>query len=140
MATIRHSERTIRKICRLLQDHPDWSYDKIAKLTGVTLQTVGAISRRQSRRKIGEDYYLDYHDAYPRGEQSIMHVCTTEQIEEVCRLLDIGGRSYKQIADMVGVAAHIVRDVYRGKSWRCVSKDYNFAQDFDKEVDAVGKG
>lgn len=61
------------------------------------------------------------------GEKSPVAKYTSEQIVEVCNLLESEPKmTFKQIASLTGVSAGTVKSVYFKQNWTTISKDYNF--------------
>ena len=46
--------------------------------------------------------------------------------KKICKYLDDGKLSSSEIANKLGCKHHHVKDIKRGKTWRKISKKYNF--------------
>lgn len=69
------------------------------------------------------------------GEQIGDSKFNTSQIKHVCKLLQTTYKSYEEIANITGVTSTMVRNIKNGRSWKHISKDYDFTRyDVYKEL------
>lgn len=61
-----------------------------------------------------------------RGEQIASNKLTEKQVLEICELLKNSNLSLKEIGDKYGVSKYCIFDIKRKKSWKWLTKDYNF--------------
>lgn len=64
------------------------------------------------------------------GEEIGNNIYKEEDIRKVCELFVENKYSIKEISEMTGVSPSTVRNIRKGRDWRCVSKDYDFS-DYD---------
>lgn len=78
------------------------------------------------------------NDLAPRGEKSVVSIITEVQVRKICELLDMYKYRYQEIADMVNLVspdiAAFIKCIYKGESWRHISKDYTFAKNNYQEA------
>lgn len=60
-----------------------------------------------------------------RGEDTPVSVYTTEQIEQVCTLMQAGYRN-TEIGESVGVSRYVIGEIRAGKCWLHISNKYTF--------------
>lgn len=60
-----------------------------------------------------------------RGEDTPVSIYSTEQIEEVCAMMQAGYRN-TEISESVGVGRYVIGEIRAGKSWLHVSQNYRF--------------
>lgn len=78
-------------------------------------------------------YNLEWADTSMNMEHSYLQglntnqVYTNNQIHRVCKLIEKGNISHVEIAKMTGVDRKTISDVYRGRRWAEISKNYSFA-------------
>ena len=61
-----------------------------------------------------------------KGEEITNHKYKEKQARAVCSLLENRDLSYKRISKITGVSVAMVRNIYKGRSWKYLSKKYNF--------------
>lgn len=76
---------------------------------------------------------------FARGEKSGRNIYKEYQIEEVCRLLEEGDLTNREISDRTCVNVHIVNDVYKRRIWLHVSRKYDFAKRINKDIEYRNK-
>ena len=104
-------------ICELLSNTTK-SLSKIAKEVGCSKKIVGDILYGKTWTYISINY-----DFSGRKKNSIL---TEKEVKKICSLLEKGGKSSSEIAEIVGCKVHQVKDIRRYRSWRSISKNYKF--------------
>ena len=62
----------------------------------------------------------------PNGEINGSHVLNEKQVIEICKLIIKNEMTLKQIGDIYGVEKSTINNIKRGKTWRYLTKEYNF--------------
>lgn len=61
-----------------------------------------------------------------KGEEIANHKLTEEEVLEICELLINSNLSLAKIGEKYGVSKHCIFDIKRKRSWKWLTKDYNF--------------
>lgn len=115
----KYTEYQIKHACKLLQDHPDWTYNNIGELTGVAWHTVRDIYQHNEWTHISKDYH------FPKRETTSYY--KKSQIHQVCELLQNSpDLTFDDIAARTGVSKSVVGGIFRHELWNTVSVEYKF--------------
>lgn len=135
----------IHEVCQLLCDHPEMNYNQIAAETGVARPTVASISQGTRWTQISKEYMpFPARQTRAKGESHGNSKNEEYEIRQICEILDkvYAGQlkmSQWEIADTCRVSKNLVKDIWRGRAWVHVAKDYKFYQDkFGKDGDICG--
>jgi hypothetical protein len=63
---------------------------------------------------------------YTVCENSCFAKITNEKAHEICQLIDEGELTLKEIAKLLNVGYDCVKKIHMGKSWKLISRQYNF--------------
>ena len=122
---IRYGDMQVHKVCKLLEDG---LYPKeIEKLTGVSTDTVQKIRKKEIWKQISDFYEFPDIDI-TKGENHALAKYTSEQIREVCKLLETTSDSYQKIADKTGVHKDTVFKIAKRGAWSEIAKDYKISR------------
>ena len=118
---------TVHKICKLIQEDYG-SIHTIAQETGVTDKYVSRIVNKKMQRSISDQY--DFSNYTKResgnGENNANSVYTDDQIIEICKLIDEGSNTLRQISKLTNVDYRTVQHVYYGETRTSVSNNFKF--------------
>lgn len=106
----------IHDVCKYLQEHK-YTDTEIAEKTGLQRRYITEIRNGDKRLDISSLYDID---------RSAVTRDLTENIHEVCRLLEIGELSQRKIAKIAGVSQNTVSNVFNRKKYTEISSKYNF--------------
>lgn len=121
----RYYDDQIHQVCKLLEDglYPR----EIEKQTGVSADTVQKIKKKEVWTQISDFYEFPDTDI-TKGENHAMAKYTSEQIREVCKLLETTSDSYQKIADKTGVRKDTVFKIAKKGAWSEIAKDYKISR------------
>ena len=117
----KYSTDTIHKTCKLLED-PKYSHQYISEKTGVSINTIKDIMKKTSYKNISDMYNIK--PRINKGEFSPISKYTSDQIHNVCKMLELGNVPVKEISNKTGVGLSIVYDIKRGTKWKSISDNY----------------
>lgn len=121
----RYGDMQVHKVCKLIEDglYPR----EIEKRTGVSADTVQKIKKKEIWKQISDLYEFPDIDI-TKGENHAMAKYTSEQIREVCKLLETTSDSYQKIADKTGVRKDTVFKIAKRGAWSEIAKDYKISR------------
>ena len=123
------STDTMHKLCALLVENKK-TMSQIAKEVGTTRQTVSRVMKKKHITVDGVHYDFSNYESKPVyiefGEKNHQAKYTEADIENVCRLIDSGEHSIREVSDLSGIPYQVVRNVYYGTSWTQIASKYNF--------------
>lgn len=128
----RPSKETVELVCKLLEEN-ELSQKQIGDICGVSRQFVGKILHGDSP-KIYENIISKYDiskyeikkNFAKHGDDSEVTKFPDKLIEEVCKMIDSGLYSLKEISEITQVDYQTVRNVYYGVCRRSIAKKYKF--------------
>lgn len=109
-----------RQVCELLQEGKK-SVKEISEITGMNQSMVSGVKNGRYWTTISKDYKFDNipYDRHTDDEK-------INRIRRTCELLQERNMSQEDISKEVGISRAMVEDISRGKSWKSISKDYDF--------------
>lgn len=127
----KYTNDQIRKVCELLRDHADWTFEKIGKIVGVPKHLVQDVYERNCWTQISKDYVFPKRQTHAKGENGPNNKYPLATIEKICCYLDdvCLGRNkmtHQQIAEACGVSRMVVADIASGRTWVDVAKNHIF--------------
>ncbi len=103
----------IHEVCKLIQDGNKNA--DIVRLTGCCRTTISSIRHGKRYKNISKDYIM-------RNEPNAYN---EKEIRQICQLIQ-DGKKDKEISLVVGYSVNRIYQIRQGKSYKYISKDYNF--------------
>lgn len=119
-----YNNTQIHETCKLLSENKQ-TKTEISKSTGVSIFTIDAILKHKKWKHISSLYNIDEYDVKAINTGS-KPKATIEDIKKVCQLIEMGKFTLREISELTKVSLYTVCDVKSHKTWKHVSKNYNF--------------
>lgn len=117
------NEKTVRVICRLLEDGK-LPKPQIAEKANVSLSTVVRIARKDYHQDISQEYKWNT----PYTPTNHYHDKLDEKVvRAICDMLQDSIMSGAEIASRIDVSEALVSKIYTGVLYQNISKDYDFS-------------
>lgn len=114
----KYSNKQIEEVCRLLEENKK-TMREISEITGVSYPRIQLIRYRpEARRSVKANFNIDNYNCFSFHKDETIH--------EVCRLLQEGKLTMRQISEYTGVHYQSVKDIRSRRVWKRISKDYKF--------------
>ena len=110
---------TVEEICRAMESG-EYTQNELVKIFNVPRHTIAGIKNRVVWTFVSDKYKVenckleDYTTPIP-------------VVKKICELIVDNRLSLVDIADSVGVTPIVVFDIYRGRNWKRISKNYDFS-------------
>lgn len=128
MSTITNDQ--CREICMYLERN-ELTMNEIAKKVGTTRKVVSHIRHKETWTRISKDYDIDNYNVKDkntiRGESHSSAKIKNKDVKKVCKMIENGKYTLREISEKTGVHYQTVRNIYYRTSWREVSKDFDFS-------------
>lgn len=123
---VKYKEKQIRKVCKLLEENI-LTIKQISTETDVDIHTVYDISIHNAWTIISDDYDIDNHSVKSdRRTNCPLRVYDINDIDNVCKLLEEGELTMKQISDKTGISTGLIQKIKYGVIYQDISEKYNF--------------
>lgn len=126
------TEEEVHKICKLLENI-ELTIDDIANITGINKFQIRRLSQKKSFGNILKMYNLP-KSRNRSGELNNSSIYTESDIKRVCDLIMENKYSFREISEITGVSKDAVYDLYRHKSWRNISDQYQFPENRNYKI------
>lgn len=113
------SDETVKEICEML-DEQEYSYIEIGKKFNCSANSVSKIARGLAYTNISKNYSFIKNNTV-KGER-----LSDRDVKEICQYLQDTALSLSDIAEDTGASKTQVYNIYRGKTYIDISKNYNF--------------
>ena len=110
--------KTAIKCCKMLEDGK--SFDDIAKALHITKKMVIHIKAGECWKQVSE------HFVFPINDKSKPNSIPTEKIHNICKLIEAGKYTDKEIAEKVNLSREYVKDIRLHKRQNKISCFYHF--------------
>ena len=121
--------KTIENICKEIESNK-YSIAKIAKRNNVGRATVSNILYGERHTDISYKYdfsnYIIRMNQHSKNNIISNSKYSNKEIHEVCKLLDSGKYTLKEISNMTRLSYQNIRNIYYGTNWKHISCHYNF--------------
>lgn len=128
MSTI--TNKQCREICKYLEQN-ELTMSEIARKVGTNRKVVSHIRHRESWTRISKDYNIDNYNVKDkkiiRGETHSSAKIKNKDVKKVCKMIEKGKHTLREISEKTGVHYQTVRNIYYRTSWKEISKDYDFS-------------
>lgn len=114
-----YSKKIIKKACKMMMKN-ELPMKEISKRTGIPIDSLYDIRCGRSWRSVAKEYTFPEIPTRQKGSSYI-----EKDIRKVCKLLEKGKLSNKEISDRTGVKISTVNDVKHKRRWTYVSEDYS---------------
>lgn len=125
-------KETVHKICKILETNPDKSLVQIAKDLNVSRHVVMGIFHKESFTDISKKYNIDNYtptSVHPNyGDANGKTIIPDSDIHEICKMIDSGKYSLRDISDITDIDYQTIRNVYYGTCRKNISSLYNFSK------------
>lgn len=122
----KHKEKDIRKVCKLLVKN-ELTIKQISEKTGVSFSTVYGIYAGTDWTSISKDYdFSHYNVKSDRRTNCPLKKYNESKIREVCRLIESGDYTMKEIERITGVSNGLIQSIKYKRLYTDISKDYTF--------------
>lgn len=119
----------VHMICKMLEDEKT-TYEDIAKqFPHVSIHTIIDIAHGNTWTDISKQYNIPFrYYERPVGVDHHNSKLTEEDVHKICQLLEEGGHTYEEIANMIGnkVKKDTIFRIKKGDQWTHISCNYNF--------------
>lgn len=119
-----YSNEQIHHVCKMLEENKN-TKTEISIKTGVAIFTIDSILRNKKWKHISSLYDISRYNVKAKNTGSIPKF-TNEQIHDVCKLLEDKKYTTREINKLTGVNYYTICDIRKHKSWKSISKQYNF--------------
>ena len=127
----RITEKQAIQICELLEENK-LNQKEIARQVGCSRHSVFNILHKNSYTKISRNYQIDNYtvkqpeDYVVRGEKLPMTKYSEDDVRKVCKLIDKGQYTLREIESKTSIPYQTIRNIFYGTCRKDISKDYNF--------------
>lgn len=142
--TNRLTKDQIKMICQLLEEN-ELTQVEIARRVGCNRVTVnkiihnGAHADISSRYKIS-NYTIKQPDEYiVYGEKLPSMKYSSDDVRKVCKLIDTGKYTLREIESETEIPYQTIRNIYYGTCRKDISKDYNFMKTHERVYETKAK-
>lgn len=113
------SEEKVIEILECLESG-DRSFKEVAKMTGVSRNVVSRIYHGKHWNNFLDNY--DLTNSHTKSNR-----VSIETVHEICRMLQSGKYTQNEIKRKLHISSGTVNDIYRGRIFTYISKDYDFS-------------
>jgi len=121
-SNVKLTEKDIIDICELILSGKSNKY--IASLYNVSPNTISNLRNVNSWQNITSKYF----QVHERKSVDKSNVLNSDQIVEICKLIESGMYNDSEIAKMFGVDYTTINKIHNGKSWTHISKDFDLSK------------
>ena len=122
----KYSEKIIHNICELLEN--GYNRSKISKQLEIPKSLIQRIVLERSWTHISSLYNIDPKKSktpYSKGQEHYHASCNEEMIHSVCKLLEEGKLSIKEISKKLNISKYIIKHILYNNTWKQISSQYN---------------
>ena len=109
-----------KEICELLEENT-LTIKEIAQTVGTTVNIVTSIVSNDKWKSVSKDYDIKSYNVRVNSKRLEKDV-----IIQICKLLEKKCIDVWQISQICGVSQYTIRDIKQRKTYRKISKDFNF--------------
>ena len=113
------TNKQVKKVCKMLEENIH-TIQTISALTSVPKDTIYHIRQHDIWTKISDNYDIDNYTVVTGRKYS------QERIHAVCKLLEQGTMTLKEIEQETGVTSSLISNIRNKYRWRSISRFYNF--------------
>ena len=119
-----YKDDDIHRVCKLLETGKFLNAE-ISRMTGVDVSVISKVKCRDCWTHISSQYNIPIPVKNATGESAAASKYTTEQIHNVCKLLQDPSNKMTAISKSTGVGYDMIYRIKTGKNWTDISLKYN---------------